>query len=101
MRQLRVPVTLAIRIANSEFMYVTTLATDHFVLGELIEVRGYAAEPGQPTGLMCHRYVCSTECTGAMDDGEGFFYICLGTFDFARRRLGLSRVRKSDNLESF
>jgi hypothetical protein len=68
---------------------------------ELIKIVECSVNDDFPTGRWCLRYVVAYELVKNTSVAERVYRVHFSPFKNARSPLGLSGVRKSDNLESF
>lgn len=68
-------------------------------LNEQIHIAEYSVSFDLPTGRWCERYVVAYQLVKNLSDTERVYLVHFSPFKNDRSPLGLSRVRKSDNLE--
>lgn len=101
MKQLRVNAIMMDNIIGHEKSTVMIIDDETFYPGDNIEVRVFSVNDNQPTGLWCHRWILDVRAIACSCDDDTYYELELSAFRPEGSLLGLSRVLKSDNLESF
>jgi hypothetical protein len=101
MKLLRVNALMMQGIIGKSQSTVMIIDDETFYPGDQIEVRCFSSADDQPTGLWCHRWIIDVRCIPCNVDDDVFYELELSAFRPEGLPLGLSRVLKSDNLESF
>jgi hypothetical protein len=101
MKTIRVNAILMNSIIGHDSCKIMLFHEELLLPGEQVEVKVFSASDDQPTGLFCYRWIIDSTILESTSDGDVIWSLELSAFRPDNSRLGLSRVLKSDNLESF